>query len=102
MRKEKDVEREEGHPSPIKDFFKRKNPAEFFAAFMAVSLIIYLIASLIWAARYYAEYSSQMGPTCLWTSLIPFGTSRRERASIPIAESSIPPWPISSFCYAFG
>jgi len=51
MRKEKDVEREEGHPSPIKDFFKRKNPAEFFAAFMAVSLIIYLIASLIWGGK---------------------------------------------------
>ena len=51
MQKEKAAEQKKDRPSPIKDFFKRKNPAEFFVAFMAVSLIIYLIASLIWGGK---------------------------------------------------
>ena len=51
MQKEKAAEQKKDRPSPIKDFFKRKNPAEFFVAFMAVSLVIYLIASLIWGGK---------------------------------------------------
>ncbi|MBS1305483.1 MAG: hypothetical protein DBY05_02370 [Clostridiales bacterium] len=39
--------------SAVKNFFKRKNPAQFFIAMMALSLIIWLVSSLIVGEKFF-------------------------------------------------
>ena len=39
--------------SAVKNFFKRKNPAQFFIAMMALSLVIWLVSSLIVGEKFF-------------------------------------------------
>lgn len=57
--------------SAVKNFFKRKNPAQFFIAMMALSLIIWLVSSLIVREKNFSRESFLItAPTFLWIILI--------------------------------
>lgn len=56
--------------SAVENFFKRKNPAQFFIAMMALSLIIWLVSSLIVGEKFFTGIFLITAPTFLWIILI--------------------------------